>query len=91
MEEILSELKKKDERSAAWLYTKYGKKLYGYAAAKWNLDEDSAWELVYKTLYKVIDTSDKYKFENENKFCAFLFKIFINYLRNHYRDSKNKK
>jgi RNA polymerase sigma factor (sigma-70 family) len=90
MEEILIKLKKKDEQSVAWIYTAYGKKLYGYAVSKWNLDEDSAWELVYKTLYKVVEVNDRYKFENENKFCAWMFKIFINYLRNHYRDTKNK-
>ena len=44
--------------------------------------------MVYKTLYKVVDTIDRYEFETEAKFGSFLFKIFINYLRNHYRDEK---
>ena len=87
MDEV-SKIEKKDIKSIEWIYNKYGKKLYGYAISKWHLDEDSSWETVYKTLYKVVEVSDKYAFENENKFAGFLFKIFINYLRNHYRDNK---
>jgi len=74
----------------ARLYKQYGKKLYAYALRNWNVNEDQAWDLVYKTLYKVIDTYKNYTFENEEKFGAFIFKIFINYLRNHYRDNKAK-
>jgi len=73
---------------AAQLYKRYGKRLYAYATLSWKLDEDDAWDLIYQTLYKVIETHEQYKFENENKFTAFIFKIFINYLRNHYRDHK---
>ncbi|MGZ4053517.1 MAG: RNA polymerase sigma factor [Bacteroidia bacterium] len=83
-------LKDKDEAAIAWLYNRYGKKMYGYAVAKWKLSEDDSWNLVYKTLYKVMQVVDQYQFVDENKFIAFLFKIFINYLRNHYRDTKVK-
>jgi RNA polymerase sigma factor (sigma-70 family) len=69
-------------------YNRYGKKLYSYAIHTWNLGEDEAWDLIYKTLYKVIDSYKKYEFETEEKFASFIFKIFINYLRNHYRDTK---
>lgn len=72
----------------AELYSRYGKKLYAYAIKNWNVTEDQAWDLVYKTLYKVMESYKSYRFENEEKFGAFIFKIFINYLRNHYRDSK---
>jgi len=58
--------------------------------SKWNLAEDDSWEIVYKTLYKVKKVIDKYTFESEEKFSGFIFKIFINYLRNHYRDKKGK-
>src|SRR3569832_90780 len=91
MFDIASEIKNKDADAIAWLYQKYGKKLFGYARLKWKLGEDDSWELVYKTLYKVLTVIDRYKFEDENKFAGFLFKIFINYLRNHYRDTKGKK
>lgn len=87
---MLSFLKKHKTIDVAQLYEQFGRKLYGYAVSKWNVSEDDAWDLVYKTLYKVIEVSDKYTFENENKLGGFLFKIFVNYLRNHYRDNKDK-
>jgi DNA-directed RNA polymerase specialized sigma24 family protein len=90
MTDINAVLKDKNKETIALLYGRYGKKLYGFAVAKWNVSEDDAWELVYKTLYKAMDTAGRYTFADENKFIAFLFKIFINYLRNHYRDTKAK-
>ena len=66
------------------------KKLYGYAITQWKVSEDDAWDMVYKTLYKVIDSIDNYSFEDENRFVGFLFKVFTNYLRNHIRDTKGK-
>lgn len=73
------------------VYNRYGKKLFAYATAYWNVTEDEAWNLIYKTLYKVLDSHSKYEFASEEKFASFIFKIFINYLRNHYRDTKAKK
>jgi RNA polymerase sigma factor (sigma-70 family) len=79
----------RDKESIRVLYERYGKKLFGYALKKWKIGEDENWELVYKTLYKVIDTHASYRFADEAKFSAFVFTIFINYLRNFYRDKKN--
>lgn len=90
MFDIASKIKEKDTDAIALLYNRYGKKLFGYARIKWKLNEDDSWEIVYKTLFKVIKVIDNYQFEDENKFVGFLFKIFINYLRNHYRDNKDK-
>jgi RNA polymerase sigma factor (sigma-70 family) len=73
------------------VYERYGKKLYSYAINNWKLDTDIAWDLIYKTLYKVIDSVGNYEFNSEEKFASFVFKIFINYLRNHYRDTKNER
>jgi RNA polymerase sigma factor (sigma-70 family) len=70
------------------IYNRYGKKLYSYSVRTWNVDEDTSWDLVYKTIYKVIESYKGYTFESEEKFASFIFRIFINYLRNHYRDSK---
>lgn len=67
-------------------YEKYGKKLYGYAVSVWNMDEDASWDLVYKSLYRAADTVGNYTFENEERFGGFLFRIFVNYLKNHLRD-----
>jgi RNA polymerase sigma factor (sigma-70 family) len=68
------------------LYNRYGRKLYAYGIRTWHLNEDESWELIYKTLYKVIEVYKKYNFESEEKFASFVFRIFINLLRNHYRD-----
>lgn len=70
------------------LYNRYGKRLYAYGTMSWKLNEDDAWDMVYKTLYKVLSSYKQYQFENEDKFSAFVFKVFINFLRNHYRDHK---
>ncbi len=83
----LQHLSKKD--FIAELYNRYGKKLYSYAITNWKVNEDDAWDLIYKTLYKVLGSYHNYTFENEDKFASFIFRVFINYLRNHYRDHKN--
>ncbi len=67
------------------VYERYGKKLYSYAICTWKLDEDNAWDIIYKTLDKVVASYKNYTFESEGKFASFVFKIFINLLRNHYR------
>lgn len=90
MTELLAQLRRKDKGAIAALYQRYGKKLYGYAVSKWRVDEDEAWELVYKTLYKIIEVAGRYTFENESKFNGFVFQVFINYLRNHYNSKKGK-
>jgi RNA polymerase sigma factor (sigma-70 family) len=64
--------------------------LYGYALHSWRLGEDEAWDLIYKTLYKVVESTPQYKFESEEKYGSFIFKVFINYLRTHHRDKKAK-
>lgn len=78
----------KNKDSIALLYERYGKKLYGYAIHSWKMDEDDAWNLVYKTLYRILDTAAGYSFESESKFSSFIFKVFINNLRQHYRETK---
>lgn len=70
------------------VYERYGKKLYSYAIYTWKLNEDDAWDIIYKTLDKVVASYRNYAFESENKFASFIFKVFINLLRNHYRASK---
>ncbi|MDQ3110952.1 MAG: sigma-70 family RNA polymerase sigma factor [Bacteroidota bacterium] len=82
-------IKNKDKESIRVLYERYGKKLFGYARNKWKIGEDENWDLVYKTLYRVIETNASYQFSGEAKFSAFVFTVFINYLRNFYRDKKN--
>ena len=74
------------EKGLRQAYEKYGKKLYGYAISVWKCDEDAAWDLVYKSLYRCADQVSNYTFENEDKFGGFLFRIFVNYLKNYFRD-----
>src|ERR1041385_25728 len=91
MIELAKNIRKKDKAAIELLYEHYGKKLYGFAIHKWKVTEDEAWELIYKTLYKIIEVIEKYTFENESKFNGFVYQIFINNLRNHYNEQKNKK
>jgi len=90
MTELLAQIRKKDKAAVTILYQRYGKNLYGYAVSRWNLDEDEAWELVYKTLYKIMEVADRYVFEDEKKFGGFIFRTFVNNLRNHYHEKKSK-
>lgn len=83
-------LKKSPKKGLEKMYTLYGTKLCAYALKNWTISEDEAWDLIYKTMYKIEQNIASYDFENEAKFGAFIYKVFINYLRNYYRDQKNK-
>jgi len=71
--------------AVAVLYQRYGRKLFGYGNRTWKLNEDDNWDLVYKTLYKVCEKVGQYDFDSEKGFSAVVYKIYINYLRKHYR------
>lgn len=71
------------------LYEKYAKKLRAYTLKNYVISEDDAWTLVYKTIYRMAETYDRYQFENEQKQTSFIFKTHINYLKNYYRDNKS--
>ena len=70
------------------LYELYAKKLLAYTSKNYSINEDDAWTIVYKTIYKMADVNDQYTFENEYKRSGFIFKTHINFLRNHFRDVK---
>ena len=91
MIESLKLIRKKDNNAVTILYERYGRKLYGFAVHKWNMGEDEAWDMVYKTLYKIMEVIDKYTFETESKFNGFVYQVFINNLRNYYKEQKIKK
>jgi len=84
-------LKKKEKKSIEILYLRYGRKLKNYAIKTWKLDEDAATDLVYQTLFKVVDSIDKYNFVSEEKFASFVFTLFMNFLKNHHRDKQKRK
>ena len=83
-------LKKNPKKGLEIMYQSYGTKLCAYALKNWNLSEDEAWELIYKTMFKIEQNIKQYEFDNETKFAAFIYKTFINFLRNYYRDNKKK-
>jgi RNA polymerase sigma factor (sigma-70 family) len=84
-------LKSDREKGLKLLFETYAKKLLNYASYKWKTDPDPTWDLIYKTMYKVADVIHEYEFETEEKFASFIFKIFMNYLRNYARDNKTLK
>jgi RNA polymerase sigma factor (sigma-70 family) len=78
------------EEGVKWLYENYGRKLIGYSRNVYKISEDAGWDLVYKTIYKVQEVYTQYNFENEQKFASFIFRIFINYLKNFIRDENTR-
>ena len=83
-------LNQRSKEGIKFLYERYGRKLYGYAISSWKLNEDDAWDLIYKTLYKTLESYKNYLFNNEEKFASYVFRIFINFMKNHHRDEKRK-
>jgi RNA polymerase sigma factor (sigma-70 family) len=71
------------------LYEAYAVKLLAYTRKNYDINEDDAMSLVYKTIYRMADVYDRYHFETDQKRNGFVFKIHINYLRNYYRDNKS--
>jgi RNA polymerase sigma factor (sigma-70 family) len=86
--ETYTVLKQHREDGIKLLFEQYSKKLLIYASRTWSMEEDVAWDLIYKTIYKTADVISKYEFQNEQKFASFIFKIFINHIRDHLRQSK---
>lgn len=80
----------KEER-VKLLYREYGNQLFRYANSTWKIGEDESWDLVYKAIYKITDMLLNLSFEVEQQFRSYLFKLFINLLKNHLRDEKVKK
>lgn len=82
-------IKRRKEKSVDVFYRRYGKKLLAYAIKNWKTDEDTAWELIYKTFDSIIEKIDRYSFDNEKKFGSFVHLSFLNNLRNYYRQQKS--
>lgn len=79
---------KKSKEFLSELFERYGQQLYLFCTKRWKIEEDAVWDLIYKTLYKIMDVKDKYQFESKEKFQGFLFTTFINYVKNYFRDNK---
>lgn len=86
---LFNDNKKSAKDFLSFLFTRYGSQLFGYAQKRWQLEEDTIWDLVYKTLYKIAGVRDKYNFETQEKLDGFVFSAFINYIKNHFRDTQS--
>lgn len=64
------------------LFRAYAKQLFNYALKSWKIDEDEAWQLIYHTLEKVEDKWEELSFQHEKQLKAYLFKTYINLLKN---------
>lgn len=89
MQQFISILKEK-EKGISWLFENYGKKLVGYGMNVYKISEDAAWDLAYKSIYRVQEVHTQYTFESEQKFASFIFRVYINYLKNHIRDENTR-
>lgn len=81
---------RQNRESVKWMYENFGRKLYHYAISSWKISEDEAWEQVYKTIYKVIESYSSYTFNSHSEFNSFVYKVFINHLKNLWKISKNE-
>lgn len=86
--EILDLIARKDKMGLEALYTTYGQKFYAYAARRWFLNEDEAWEVVYQTLETLVLKLSGYTFDSKLHFDNFIFKVFTNFLRQHFRSHR---
>ena len=88
--EIAELVKKKDPQALKVLYENYGKKFYSFCLFRWRLSEDEGWDVVYKTLETLVLKLSYYSFESQKDFERFIFRVLINFLRQHYRASQAK-
>lgn len=70
------------------LYERYALPLYNYAIQSWYIDEDGAWDIIYKVLFKITEHIANYQFKSETKFKNLLYTTFNNELINYYRKTK---
>lgn len=88
--DIIELIDKKDPKGLEELYNVYGSRFYSYSIQKWNLTEDEAWEVVYKTLETLVLKLSNYKFESKARFEGLLFKVLVNFLRQYYRAKRSQ-
>ncbi|HYQ58530.1 MAG TPA: sigma-70 family RNA polymerase sigma factor [Draconibacterium sp.] len=87
---IIESIKSKEKKALESLYVHYGAKLFSFSQTNWGVSEDDSWDLVYKTLFKVVEVVDRYSFDSEKHFQNWIFKIFKNELYQYYRKTGNQ-
>lgn len=88
--DIIEWINKKDPKGLEELYNAYGSRFYSYSIQKWDLTEDEAWDVVYKTLETLVLKLSNYKFESKAQFEGFLFKVLVNFLRQYFRAKRSQ-
>jgi RNA polymerase sigma factor (sigma-70 family) len=88
-QDILRLISDKDPKGLEELYQAYGSRFYAYAFQRWNLTEDEAWEVVYKTLETLVLKLSNYQFQSKALFEGFLFKVLLNFLRQYFRSKRS--
>lgn len=85
---ILEKIAQNDPAGLRLLYDAYGSKFYTYAYRRWNLSEDDAWDVVYRTLEVLVLKLSGYRFESQSKFEGFMYTVLLNFVRQHYRSKR---
>lgn len=88
--DIINAFSKDPKQGLHLLYNIYGKKLYGYTISQWNLNEDEATDILYKTLEIVGKVIQRYEFQSEKHFANWVFRIHKNNTLQFLRDVKAK-
>jgi RNA polymerase sigma factor (sigma-70 family) len=88
--DILKLIANKEPKGLEELYTNYGNKFYNYSILRWHLNEDEAWEVVYRTLETLLLKLSNYQFESKAHFDNFIFKVHVNFLRQYFRSKRNQ-
>lgn len=78
------------DKAVELIFKAYSKPLQQYAVNQWQVEEDLIWDIIYKSIYKLIEVFNDKDFEHEAQMKAYLFRIFINYLKNAIRDKNTK-
>ena len=80
-DDIVQWLNQPTNQLLTWLYERYARQWYGLATARWGLDPDSAWDVIYKTLDTLLAKRRTLPTDPPAYFDNYLFKVFINNLR----------
>ncbi|HPH30743.1 MAG TPA: sigma-70 family RNA polymerase sigma factor [Chitinophagaceae bacterium] len=87
---ILQFISENSPKGLELLYLRYGKPFYSFALERWKFSEDEATEIVYKTLETLVLKLPNYEFGSQALFDGFLFKVFINFLKQKYRENRKR-
>jgi RNA polymerase sigma factor (sigma-70 family) len=79
-----------NKKRIEWFFKTYNKRLCAYAIKIYRVNPDAAQDVLYKSIYKLSETINDYQFESIQKLDSFVFRVFINFLKNHLRDNKSE-